>query len=53
MLEQSHREQLLASVTGFSGSHQCHQVMKLFARGVGDTALLHFLPSFLCSEALQ
>lgn len=53
MLKQSQREQLLPLVTGFSGSHECHQVMKLFARGVDDTALLHLMPSFLCSEALQ
>lgn len=40
MLEQSWIQQLVALVPGFSGSHECHRVMKSSAGGVGDTVLV-------------
>lgn len=54
MLEQSQMQQLLALVTGFSGSHKCHQVMKSFAGGVDDTVLVRFLYAIISPlKALQ
>lgn len=54
MLEQSRMQQLVALVPGFSGSHECHRVMKSSAGGVGDTALVRSLYAIVSPlEALQ